>query len=271
LNGIDVYSGTNITNWNAVKAAGVKHIYIKATEGLTYENPKLDAQFRGAKSVGILAGFYHFARANDPVAEYNHFINTIKKYNTDLRNVLDYEESNVSLAFIKKFMAQDPTLIFYAPHSIADLVATVPNKDVWIAEPNTNPTNTKGYAGIQHNFHGSVNGLAGPADLDLFSTNILKNNVVVGAAPAPVTIKNIIKSVVVKVMQQGENSQRVRLLQSILSILVGGVTVDGDFGPNTFKAVVKYQGIMKLKADGIAGPNTINTLLNDLKVNWFHL
>ena len=53
---------------------------------------------------------------------------------------------------------------------------------------------------------------------------------------------------VVKVGSKGAN---VKYLQKKL-----GITVDGDFGPNTRAAVVAFQTKQGLTADGIVGPKT---------------
>lgn len=43
MKGIDIYSDTIITDWNAVKGDGVQAVYIKATEGITYVNHLMDS------------------------------------------------------------------------------------------------------------------------------------------------------------------------------------------------------------------------------------
>lgn len=46
-----------------------------------------------------------------------------------------------------------------------------------------------------------------------------------------------------------------------VQILVGGITVDGVYGPKTKKAVAAYQSANKLSADGICGPKTWKSLI----------
>ena len=71
-------------------------------------------------------------------------------------------------------------------------------------------------------------------------------------------------------LQQGSKGNAVRVLQTACrdSGLAGvrGVTVDGDFGPQTLTAVRNFQAHMDLAVDGIAGPETREALkaLNDL-------
>ncbi|HVF10131.1 MAG TPA: peptidoglycan-binding protein [Abditibacteriaceae bacterium] len=55
------------------------------------------------------------------------------------------------------------------------------------------------------------------------------------------------------------------LLQSLLNFRGVSVEVDGDFGPQTEAAVKKFQRTHGLKADGIAGPQTLQKLIVRLK------
>ena len=174
--GIDIYSEDNVYDWTAVKNAGIQFVYIKATEGVSYVNPKLAEQYSGAKSAGLLVGFYHFASNNNPIDEYNYFNNTISSYQADLYPALDYELTESDYNFINQFMLKNSNLIFYSSHSIADNAGIQINKQ-WIAEPETNPLNTRGYAGIQYTWKGSIDGINGDCDIDIFESNaILENN-----------------------------------------------------------------------------------------------
>jgi len=261
FNGIDVFSGTNVKDWNKIKASGIQAVYIKA-DGKTYVNPLLDQHYKGAKAVGMLVGFYHFAETNTVQDEYNHFKNTIKNYQQDLRPCLDYEVKTPCFAFIKLFMAQDENLIFYSDHAISDL-CDVSNSRTWIAEPGTSPINTKSYAGIQHNFYGRVDGLSGDADLDLFSDLVLNKKV---------TLNNIVGSVKDMVINIGENSPRVKILQGILNVILGAkLDCDGKFGTKSSKAVAEYQKRVGLVVSGGIGEVDIIKLFADLKANWFKL
>lgn len=180
LKGIDIYSEDNIYDWNAVKNAGIELVYIKATDGVTYVNPKLDEQYNGAKAAGLLVGFYHFAERNLPVDEYNHFIGTTSQYQADLPPVLDYEvEEQPEYSFISTYMAQNKDLVLYGSHDVLDNTR-VPISKQWIAEPNTSPGDLKGYAGIQYSWTGSINGISNETvDLDLFSENVIINKNIV--------------------------------------------------------------------------------------------
>ena len=60
-------------------------------------------------------------------------------------------------------------------------------------------------------------------------------------------------------LRKGDKGQQVRALQKIL----GGLEVDGEFGPLTQSAVEAYQRQYKLEIDGIVGPKTWAVLLGE--------
>lgn len=245
LKGIDIYSGTIITDWNSIKADGVEVVYIKATEGLTYVNPLMGSQYKNAKNAGLKVGFYHFARRNDPIREYNHFMNTIRGYQQDLKPALDYEESNPDFNFIRQFMAQNENLLFYSNHNIADR-SGVPKNKIWIAEPNTRPTSTNGYAGIQYTWIGRVNGIQGNADINLFSRGIFMEG-------------NLNSNNLNQLVQNGNDTVKIIQMQ-LNKVLKKGLDIDGINGAKTDVAIKEFQGAMGLSQDGIWGPMTVQAI-----------
>ncbi|SBT44715.1 L,D-transpeptidase family protein [Micromonospora narathiwatensis] len=74
---------------------------------------------------------------------------------------------------------------------------------------------------------------------------------------APVTLAAASQSV----LRQGSKGTAVTTLQRRLTALHYDVgTVDGDFGPSTFHAVVAFQKVNGLTRDGIVGPRTWSAL-----------
>ena len=62
-------------------------------------------------------------------------------------------------------------------------------------------------------------------------------------------------------LRQGDNNPCVKFLQTGINRVSGrGLTVDGDFGPATHRAVVDLQRFLGLTVDGIVGPQTWRVL-----------
>jgi len=90
----DVSNVNGNVNFKALRNAGVRAVWLKATEGLTFNDRDYVAFRRAANKAGLRVGAYHFARPADhgAVAEAAHFARRIgKPGRTDLRPVLDLE------------------------------------------------------------------------------------------------------------------------------------------------------------------------------------
>lgn len=86
--------GIDISNWQAgidVRSLGVDFCICKATEGKTFKDKSFDGFVNTCAESGILYGFYHFARENEPETEAEHFYNTVKDRLGKGIPVLDYE------------------------------------------------------------------------------------------------------------------------------------------------------------------------------------
>lgn len=60
---------------------------------------------------------------------------------------------------------------------------------------------------------------------------------------------------------EGATGQNVRNAQGLLNAHIGGLTIDGNFGPLTKNAVERFQGTENISVDGIIGPNTWTQLI----------
>jgi GH25 family lysozyme M1 (1,4-beta-N-acetylmuramidase) len=59
--GIDVSHHQGAINWTSVRSAGIQFAYIKATEGVSYTDPRFDTNYVAAYNAGVIRGAYHFA------------------------------------------------------------------------------------------------------------------------------------------------------------------------------------------------------------------
>ena len=101
--GLDVSHWQGNIDWNAVRNAGIKFTFAKATEGVDFVDVNFHQYMAGAIAAGVPIGPYHFARINsgetiptDAVDEANDFVDAIEQYYSSsamvLRPVLDYEQ-----------------------------------------------------------------------------------------------------------------------------------------------------------------------------------
>jgi lysozyme len=60
VHGIDISRWQANIDWRAVRAAGTRFAFIKATEGGDHVDPRFQENWRGARAAGVAAGAYHF-------------------------------------------------------------------------------------------------------------------------------------------------------------------------------------------------------------------
>lgn len=91
---IDISNVNGPVGWKRVRLSGVTGVWLKATEGKTWNDPVYLSNRKGAHSALLRVGAYHFARPdnNSPEDEAEHFSNVIGKIGiNDLKPVLDLE------------------------------------------------------------------------------------------------------------------------------------------------------------------------------------
>jgi len=75
---VDVYHGDDISDWTKVSKAGIVGVIHKATQGLSYVDPKYSAREIAATKIGLSWGAYHFATRADGTAQADHFLAAAK-------------------------------------------------------------------------------------------------------------------------------------------------------------------------------------------------
>ena len=92
IQGIDVSKYQGNIDWDAVKNSGVKFVWIKATEGGDRADERFEANWAGAKQVGIARGAYHFVYwCRAPMDEVTWFEQHVPIEADSLPPVLDVE------------------------------------------------------------------------------------------------------------------------------------------------------------------------------------
>ncbi|MFF3496133.1 glycoside hydrolase family 25 protein [Streptomyces sp. NPDC002795] len=79
IRGIDVSS-----HQSTFDTDGVSFVFIKATEGRSYVNPRLAAQTKRARDAGCVVGFYHFLWPGNITAQAEYFVSKAPEKAGDL-------------------------------------------------------------------------------------------------------------------------------------------------------------------------------------------
>jgi lysozyme len=258
MNGIDIYNGSEVTDWNAIKAAGVQYVYLKATEGLTFNDGKMREFYNSAKSAGLKVGFYHFLRRNNPFQEAEHFINMVAGLQADMKYMIDVEASefqasgaNDTSTRVRQFydyMASkgyECGIYTYSSFYNELFDSRVKDLPLWVAEYGVSSPRVSKYIGWQYSETGNVPGVSGNCDVNNFSDGILLGN-------------STILKVTAEPIQASEDDT-IKTIQTQLNILLKkNLVVDGIMGSATQAAIKEFQRIMGLTQDGVWGVKTAN-------------
>ncbi|MBD7912374.1 GH25 family lysozyme [Clostridium cibarium] len=268
MRGIDVSNHNGNIDFDKVKNSGIELVYIKATEGTTYQDPFREINYNGATSAGLQVGFYHFlVGSSSPETQAENFYNVIKNKNNYLKPCLDLETAgfdvmDYALRFISKFnsLTDLPIAIYSSPYFINNnLDSRLANYPLWVAHygvttPTSNNVWGSSYVGHQYTSSGRVDGVNGDCDLNNFYDGILVSSRNNDPSPAAETM-----------VERGRRfvGSRCKELQEKLIARgydCGGYGADGIFGEGTLNSLLQFQTDNGLVADGLAGPLTFAKL-----------
>lgn len=89
---IDLSHHNQVTDFAAIKTAGIAGVIHKATQGTSYTDPEYANRRTAALDAGLLWGAYHFADGSDVYKQADHFLSTVQPEASDLL-VLDIEQN----------------------------------------------------------------------------------------------------------------------------------------------------------------------------------
>lgn len=207
LEGIDVSRWQGEPRWAEAKAAGVRFVIAKATEGSTWVDPQYARNRAKLRAKAIPFSAYHFAGPDttpgDATAEADHFVNTAGLDGRNLLPVLDLERHNdlsaellrdwaaTWLARVEERLGVKPMIYTSSSFWIERMGDTKWFADngyrLWIAHWNVDsPTvpadnwSGRGWTLWQHAVQGGLAGFNGKVDRDRYA----------GTSIAPLKIKN---------------------------------------------------------------------------------
>jgi lysozyme len=188
--GIDVSYHQDTIRWARVRKAGVRFAFIRVSDGTTFADPKFSANWDGAKAANVARGAYQFFRPEESaVAQADLLIAAIARDPGELPPALDVEVSGgrsraqvtaAVRAWIDRVRARlhvEP-IVYTSPELWRDLTgnADLSSQPLWIAHYETDcprvPPAWDAWRFWQHSKTGTVPGIAGPVDLDVFAGDV---------------------------------------------------------------------------------------------------
>ena len=195
---VSIYNGLDVSHWNGsinyrmVAESGIEIVYMKASEGSDFVDYTLETNYYNAKAQGLLTGFYHFFRPSteaDALTEARHFVNTIINFDPDCRLTLDIEVAdglsnatitNLCIIFleeVKRLTGLDVVVYTNTTFAREHLNKEISIYPVWIADYDVIMPGYNGiwdsWIGFQYSETGSIAGVSGNVDLNLFTQDIL--------------------------------------------------------------------------------------------------
>ncbi len=188
LDGIDVSQFQGEIDWQAVRASGIVFAFARALEGESIHDSRFAANWQGMKDAGVVRGAYDFYVAADPPeAQVENFAGLVTLEPGDLVPMVDIEQGSVGSAAppdlvadfhrylqlmeshygAKPIIYTDPS--FWNEH-MDDSFGDYP---LWVAEYGVDspslPRGWNDWVLWQHSESGSVPGIDGAVDLDVFN------------------------------------------------------------------------------------------------------
>ncbi len=192
--GIDVSEYQGVINWKSVSQINEGHqidfVIVRSTAGKNKRDRFFRSNFREAKKYSFIRGAYHYYRPDENSNEQaQNYIKNVKLSPGDLPPILDIEKiSKVQslkrlktgiknwLKIIEDHYGIKP-IIYTGAHYFNDHLKNEFNEYViWIANYNqvNNPLKNQYWSFWQFSDNGTVSGIKGPVDLDLFKGNLLE-------------------------------------------------------------------------------------------------
>lgn len=203
--GMDVSAWQDTIVWSKVPSSGVQIVYIRATEGSSYVDPKLDDNYKGAKAAGLSIGFYHFLTAKTvPEAQTQaaFFASTLydRGMTANCRLAMDFggggdldggkfnEVASAFLSRLKELTGDTPVIYTDAAGAKYRYDKALNVYPIWVANYGVTEPEANGkwasWAGFQYTDRGRIGGVTGNVDLDSFTHEIFAGT---DLTPTPTT------------------------------------------------------------------------------------
>lgn len=207
VRGIDVSYFQESIAWRRVRQAGVQFAFIRVSDGTTVADPRFADNWAGARRVGVLRGAYQYFRPEESaIAQADLLIAAVRRDPGELPPVIDVEtdggKSPAQLAakvraWVERVRAQlrvEP-IVYTGPEFWRERAggADLASQPLWLAHYTPGcplvPAPWTRWTFWQHTDRGTVPGIAGPVDLNVFAGDYFALEELARRARLPVTAR----------------------------------------------------------------------------------
>lgn len=191
--GIDVSHWEGRIDFRRVRKAGIRIVYIKATQGQDIVDEEFERNYRDAHREGLRIGFYHYVTARsteEAKRQADFFYDKIRDKEQHAKPAMDFEVfgaltqseiRNISLQFLKELEARSGNRpVVYADETNASGVFDddrFRDYPLWIAQYGVSHPEMENrwrrWSGWQYTDKGRVRGISGTVDRDYFRKEIM--------------------------------------------------------------------------------------------------
>ena len=189
VHGVDVSHYQGKVNWTTVAEQDIRFAFLKATEGLTYQDSFFQRNWAQLDTLDIYRGAYHYFHA-DRSAQHQafNFIQTVRLFPGDMPPVVDVEVTKDAsptelrrklqtwLTMVEIHYQRRPIIYTYQNFYNEYLSGYFDDYPIWIARYNQHQTpelkDDQRWHFWQYGERGSVAGIRGPVDLNVFRGSV---------------------------------------------------------------------------------------------------
>ena len=192
IEGIDVSEFQGNINFQEVKDYGIEIVYIRSSASHSYIDAKFEENYQKAKENNLKIGFYHYVTARnieEAQEQARFFATVIKGKEADCRLAMDFETfrgltkeeiNSIAKSFLEELKRlTKKELVIYSDAYNAKYTfdeALFEEYPLWLAEYGVKEPEAKNYIGWQYTDKGSIPGIKGYVDRDIFKNEIYLEN-----------------------------------------------------------------------------------------------
>ncbi len=182
--GVDLSAHNGDVDFERVAAAGVDFVFLKASEGTDFRDPKFISNYNAARKAGIKVGAYHFFRFDsDGYRQGRNFLTAVDSLDLDLPLAIDIEDSGNPTGHEADDVASSLRGMIFALEGSRNKVILYTNKKgydryvrgrldempVWLCSFTNPPISSDNWLLWQHSHRSHIDGISGEVDMNTFN------------------------------------------------------------------------------------------------------